>query len=219
MNALPRSLISLLALWAVLGLLPGCPESSDDDDDDSSGDGDDDVGDDDAADDDAADDDAADDDTGDDDTGDDDDSTPAEDSCEAAGGITIVFETPGPITQCGTPWMESDVEFYLRDSTVCSGCSGEVNAGTAWVYPAELYLDFAGLDCTVYKIVAEITDYVAVGAAVVTLYDGGGAVIAQGANTTVVNTEMVGAGHSGGTPSAAAGVDGCETMITQLLLM
>ena len=222
MNRLLLTLIPALALWITLGLLPGCPANDDDDDDNDSADddvADDDAADDDAADDDAADDDTADDDAADDDTGDDDDSTPAEDSCEAAGGVTLVFETPGPISTCEAPWMEADVELYLRDSSVCSGCSGDVDSGTAWVYPAELYLDFAGLDCVVYKVVAEVIADVAVGAAVVSLYDAGGAVLAQGSNTTVGNTEMVGAGHSGGTPSAAAGLDGCETAITLVQLL
>ena len=222
MRAFLSTLISVLALAVTLGLLPGCPAGDDDDNDSADDDAaDDDAADDDAADDDAADDDASDDDTAmpDDDTGDDDDSTPAEDSCEAAGGITLVFETPGPISSCEDPWMEADVELYLRDSSVCSGCSGEADSGTAWVYPAELYLDFAGLDCVVYKVVAEITDYVAVGAAAVSLYDASGAVIAQGFNSTVVNTEMVGAGHSGGTPSTGAGIDGCETAITLVQLL
>jgi len=218
-------LLAVLLLCGLgLAIGPGCPTTygDDDDDNDDSGADDDDTGDDDTGDDDTGDDDTGDDDTGDDDTGDDDtgdDDTSGLPPCADQGGITLTLNTSQAIHTCDTPWQEEDVTLFLRDSTVCSGCSGEATSGDVWIYPAELYLDFSDLDCEVTRIIANLIDYVGGGAAQVRLYDAGGSIIDSNSNAQVAAEESIPAGYLGGPAAAGAGVDGCETMVTIIQLL
>ncbi len=220
--------IHLLTVALLGGFLlvagPGCPAPYDDDDgddDDSAGADDDTADDDDTGDDDDDtaddDDDTGDDGTGDDDTGDDD--TGGLPPCADQGGVTLTLDTSQAINSCDTSWAEENVALRLRESTVCSGCSGEATSGDVWIYPAELYLDFADLDCEVTRIIANLIDYVGGGAAQVRLYDAGGSIIANAANAQVAVEESIPAGYLGGPAAAGAGVDGCETMVTIIQLL
>ena len=195
-------LMLLLGLVVLMGCPPGRGRDDDDasDDDDSAGDDDDATGDDDDA-------------TGDDDdaTGDDDDDATGDDDDATGGGCDISLSLDTYMTtSCNDPWTEDGVQMQFRTGTCGSGCSGETGKSGTWVYPAELYGDLSGLDCTPTSVRFEFNDYVGTGALDLVLYNGGGSPVATGTNSTVGSNEVV---TLTGTDVEGFGVSGCETFI------
>ncbi len=201
-----RMALALGLITVLLGCPPGRRGGGDDDDNDSAADDDDATGDDDDA---TGDDDDA---TGDDDdaTGDDDDATGDDD--DATGGdcnIDLALNT-GNTTSCNDPWTENGVGLQFRTGTCGSGCSGEAGSTGTWIYPAELYGDFGTLDCSPGQVSIEFIDYTGVGAVDLVLYNGSGAVIASGTNTSTGTNEIVTLSATG---AVAFGISGCETVV------
>jgi hypothetical protein len=104
----------------------------------------------------------------------------------------------------------------LTTNCTSSSCSGEQSEGEVWIYPAMLRVSFAGLDCDVTRVEADVTDWAGSGACNVDLMDSSGGVMATGFNSQVGSMGTINVQSS--MPATAVGICGYETQVHEIRL-
>lgn len=141
--------------------------------------------------------------------GDDDDATGGGEACD---GLVISMATGN--ASCDEPWDVNGATVSLTTHCESDSCSGEASSGSFWIYPGQLLVEFADLDCTVTRVEADITDWAGSGAATIQLYGSDG-IIDGSANSFTGDSETV---QVEGTGADAVGICGYETQVHEIRL-